>query len=116
MDAPRLEHVRVNISDFDRSVAWYESVLGLPAQGHWPPDAPAYAHFPTGAAQFALSVLEPVPAAGRYNFTVVDVEAWWEKLRDRVTVVEPIFDTPYGTRKFTIADPDGNELGFVRDH
>jgi hypothetical protein len=25
------------------------------------------------------------------------------------------FDTPYGTRKFTIADLDGNELGFVRD-
>ena len=31
----------------------------------------------------------------------------------RRTVVEPLFDTPYGTRKFTIADPDGNELGFV---
>ena len=25
------------------------------------------------------------------------------------------FDTDYGTKKFTIADPDGNELGFV-DH
>ena len=23
-------------------------------------------------------------------------------------------DTPYETRKFTIRDPDGNELGFVR--
>ena len=34
--------------------------------------------------------------------------------KDRATVVEPLFDTPYGTRKFTIADPDGNELGFVR--
>jgi uncharacterized glyoxalase superfamily protein PhnB len=57
-----------------------------------------------------------VPAAGRYNFSVADVDAWWEKLRNRATVVEPLFDTPYGTRKFTIADPDGNELGFVRDN
>ena len=24
------------------------------------------------------------------------------------TVIEPLFDTPYGSRKFTIADPDGN--------
>jgi uncharacterized glyoxalase superfamily protein PhnB len=30
-------------------------------------------------------------------------------------VVEPLFDTPYGTRKFTVRDPDGNELGFVRE-
>jgi len=30
-------------------------------------------------------------------------------------VIAPLFTTPYGTRKFTIADPDGNELGFVRD-
>jgi predicted enzyme related to lactoylglutathione lyase len=29
-------------------------------------------------------------------------------------VIEPLFNTPYGTRKFTIRDPDGNELGFVQ--
>ena len=60
-------------------------------------------------------MLEPVPAHGRYNFTVHDVEGWWSRLRDRATVVEPLHDTPYGTRKFTIADPDGNELGFVKE-
>ena len=115
MDSPRLEHVRVNVSDFDRAVAWYESILGLPAQSHWPPEAPKYAHFQTGSTQFALSEMEPVPAAGRYNFSVRDVDAWWAKLRDRAEVVEPLIDTPYGTRKFTIKDPDGNELGFVRE-
>ena len=115
MDAPRLEHVRVNVSDFDTAVAWYEAILGLPAESHWPPDAPKYAHFQTGSAQFAISELDPVPAAGRYNFSVRDVDAWWEALRDRADVVEPLFDTPYGTRKFTIRDPDGNELGFVRE-
>ena len=54
MDSPRLEHVRVNVSDFDSAVAWYESILGLPAQSHWPPEAPK--------AQFGLSEMEPVPA------------------------------------------------------
>lgn len=115
MDTPRLEHVRVNVSDFARAVAWYESILQLPAIGHWPPDDPKYAHFQAGQTQFAISVAEPVPAAGRYNFSVADVDQWWEKLRDRADVVEPLFDTPYGTRKFTIKDPDGNELGFVRE-
>jgi predicted enzyme related to lactoylglutathione lyase len=115
VDPPRLEHVRVNVSDFNRAVAWYESILELRAESYWPPEAPKYAHFQTGAAQFALSELEPVPAAGRFNFSVRDVDAWWEKLYNRAQVVEPLFDTPYGTRKFTIKDPDGNELGFVKE-
>jgi uncharacterized glyoxalase superfamily protein PhnB len=58
--------------------------------------------------------MDSVPTSGRLNFSVSDVDAWWEKLRDRAEVVEPLFDTPYGTRKFTARDPDGNELGFVR--
>ena len=44
-----------------------------------------------------------------------DVDKLWEELKDKVTVIEPLFDTPWGTRKFTIADPDGNEIGFYRD-
>ena len=47
--------------------------------------------------------------------SVRDVDAWWAKLRDRAEVVEPLMDTPYGTRKFTIRDLGGNELGFVRE-
>lgn len=113
MDTPRLTHVRVNISDLDQAIDWYEGVLGLPAEGHWPPQTPIYAHFKAGEALFALMVADPVPAAGRFNFTVDDVDAWWRRLHDQADVVEPLFDTPWGTRKFTIRDPDGNELGFA---
>ena len=38
----------------------------------------------------------------------------WEYLKEKVEIVEPLFDTPYGTRKFTIRDIDGNELGFAK--
>ena len=58
--------------------------------------------------------VDPVPCGGRFNFDVDDVDALWEDLRSRATVIEPLFDTPYGTRKFTICDPDGNELGFIQ--
>lgn len=95
------------MSDFRRAVAWYEEILGLEAESYWPPEALKYAYFETGAAQFAISELDPVPAAGRYNFSVRDVDAWWEKLRGRAEVVEPLFDTPYGTRKFTVRDRGG---------
>jgi catechol 2,3-dioxygenase-like lactoylglutathione lyase family enzyme len=115
VDTPRLTHVRVNVRDLAASIAWYEGLLGVPAEGHWPPEEPTYAHFTVGPAQLALGRYEPAPATGaRFNFEVDDVDAWWRRLGSEVTVVEPLHDTPYGSRKFTITDPDGNELGFVR--
>jgi catechol 2,3-dioxygenase-like lactoylglutathione lyase family enzyme len=111
-----LTHVRVNVRDLAASIGWYERLFGVPAEGHWPPDAPTYAHFTLGPTQFALGSYEPVPATGaRFNFEVDDVDAWWARLRDQTDVIEPLFDTPYGTRKFTIRDPDGTEIGFVQN-
>jgi catechol 2,3-dioxygenase-like lactoylglutathione lyase family enzyme len=113
-DVPRLTHVRVNVRSLTSAVAWYTRLFGVEAEGFWPPEAPTYAHFTLGPVQFALGQYEPVPSVGvRFNFEVADVDAWWARLGPDADVVEPLFDTPYGTRKFTIRDPDGNELGFV---
>jgi predicted enzyme related to lactoylglutathione lyase len=110
----RLEHVRANVADLRRAVEWYEQTLGFEVESYWPPEDPNYAHFKTaGGATFALMVADGRGA--RFNFTVDDPDQLWTRVKDSVTVVEPLFDTAYGTRKFTIADPDGNELGFVRD-
>jgi len=110
----RLEHVRANVADLRRAVDWYTNVLGFEVESFWPPDRPNYAHFKSdGGATFAL--MEAEGRGARFNFTVSDPDALWAKLKDKVAVVEPLFDTQYGTRKFTIADPDGNELGFVRN-
>jgi predicted enzyme related to lactoylglutathione lyase len=115
MDVPRLTHVRVNVRDLAAAIGWYEDLFGVPAKGHWPPEAPTYAHFTVGPAQFALGRYDPAPATGaRFNFEVDDVDAWWSRLSQVADVVDELFDTAYGTRKFTIRDPDGNELGFVQ--
>jgi predicted enzyme related to lactoylglutathione lyase len=115
MTSPRLTHVRVNVRDLVSAIAWYEALLGVAAEGHWPPDDPTYVHFTLGPAQFALGQYEPAPAVGaRFNFEVNDVDEWWARLGSDADVLEPLFDTPYGSRKFTIRDPDGNELGFVQ--
>jgi len=58
MDSPRLTHVRVNVRDLDAAIRWYEWLLGVPATGHWPPDAPTYVHFDVGPSQFALGRYE----------------------------------------------------------
>ncbi|WP_164491763.1 VOC family protein [Staphylospora marina] len=111
----RLMHVRANVSDLQRAIRWYEEVLGFKVTDVWPPEKPNYAHFSSEeGAIFAIMEDENVPSHGRFNFSVSDVDALWERLKDRAEVVEELFDTPYGSRKFTIRDLDGNELGFVK--
>jgi uncharacterized glyoxalase superfamily protein PhnB len=110
----RLEHARANVRYLASAVEWYTTVLGFEVEAVWPPDAPNYAHFKSaGGATFA--VMEAEGRGARFDFTVDDPDALWEQLKDRATVIEPLFDTAFGTRKFTIADPDGDELGFVRN-
>ncbi len=111
----RLTHVRANVRNLLRAIGWYAEMLGFEVVSTWPPEEPNYAHFALQeGATFAIMEAEPVPTGARFNFDVEDVDALWESLKDKVEVIEPLFDTPYGTRKFTILDLDGNELGFVR--
>jgi catechol 2,3-dioxygenase-like lactoylglutathione lyase family enzyme len=71
----------VNVRDLVAAIDWYERLLGVRAEGHWPPEDPTYAHFTLGAAQLALGQYEPAPATGaRFNFEVDDVDAWWQRL------------------------------------
>jgi predicted enzyme related to lactoylglutathione lyase len=111
----RLMHVRANVHSLQQAIEWYSETLGFQVQNRWPPDNPDYADFASQeGATFSVMEASPVPTGARFNFSVEDVDALWERLKDKVEVVEPPFDTPYGTRKFTIRDLDGNELGFVK--
>jgi catechol 2,3-dioxygenase-like lactoylglutathione lyase family enzyme len=111
----RLTHVRANVCDLQKAIHWYTTVLDFELDGLWPHDIPTYADFVSAeGANYAIMVADPVPTGARFNFTVADVDALWVRLKDQVEVVEPLFETPYGTRKFTIRDLDGNELGFVK--
>lgn len=42
----------------------------------------------------------------------MNIDELWENIKDKVDIVEALYNTPWGTRKFTIMDLDGNELGF----
>ena len=57
---------------------------------------------------------ENYPSYGRFNFNISDVHSIWEEINDQITVIEEFSSTPWGSKKFTIRDLDGNELGIVR--
>jgi predicted enzyme related to lactoylglutathione lyase len=80
----------------------------------YPEVNPVYYDFKGDGACFAIGLADggKIHHGGRTNFESENVDELWEQLKDKVTVIEPVWDTPWGTRKFTIADPDGNELGF----
>jgi len=110
-----LNHVRANVPDLAQATKWYTEVLGFEVDFTYPPGAamPSYVQFKRSeGAIFSIMAAEPI--GGRFNFYIPDVDAAWESLKDKAQVIEPLFDTPYGTRKFTLGDPDGNEIGFVK--
>lgn len=108
-----LAHVKLMVTDIEKSLKWYIEILGFEVDSCYPENNPVYYDFKSeGGACFAIGLAETVTPNGRYNFTCGNTDELWQKLKDKVTIIEPIWDTPWGTRKFTIADPDGNELGF----
>jgi len=113
----RLMHTRANVRDLNRSIQWYQKVLGFTVAASWPPEKPNYVHFEhEGGAMFAIMEQDHNPSVARFNFYVDDVDGLWEQVKDKAEVVEELFSTEYGSRKLTILDVDGNELGFVQDN
>jgi uncharacterized glyoxalase superfamily protein PhnB len=109
----RLNHIRVNVSDINKALRWYKEILGFENDSGWPLDNPTYYDFVSEeGATFSIMEVTGEKSHGRYNFQVDNVDELWKTLKDKVEIVEPLFDTPWGTRKFTIMDLDGNELGF----
>lgn len=49
---------------------------------------------------------------GSFYFNTDDVDAWWLKLKDKVSVCYPIDNFDYGMREFAIYDNNGYILQF----
>lgn len=112
----RLTQVRANVTDLEKSIEWYETMLGFKCSFKNITDRWQYAQFDSSeGAVFSIMVADTAGANARFNFKVDDVDSIWNTLKDRVTIIETIETMPYGNRKFTIADPDGNEIGFVQE-
>lgn len=110
--------VRLIASDIRRMVDFYGLVLGLEAE--WL--APVFAEFVTPGATLAIGAVDTValwkagsaePGANRtayLEFQVDDIDAEFERLRDKVDLVHELKTMPWGNRTFQFRDPEGTAV------
>ena len=109
---------RLIAADIKGMVAFYEMVTGLSAE--WL--APVFAEIVTPAATLAIGSAETValwkegsaePGANRtayIEFQVEDIDADYQRLKDKVQLVHELRIMPWGNKTFQFRDPEGTAV------
>ena len=109
---------RLIAADIKGMVAFYEMVTGQPAE--WL--APVFAEIVTPAATLAIGSAETValwkegsaePGANRtayIEFQVDDIDAEYDRLKDKVQLVHELKTMPWGNKTFQFRDPEGTAV------
>lgn len=109
---------RLIAADIKAIVSFYEMVTGLPAE--WL--APVFAEIVTPAATLAIGSAETValwqegsaePGANRtayIEFQVEDIDADYERLKDKVPLVHGLKMMSWGNKTFQFRDPEGTAV------
>lgn len=110
MDPLAIHHVSINVSDADRSLAFYTEVLGGRLRSDRPDFGFGGAWIDLGGQQVHLIEAAVPPNLGQhFAIQVADLDAAVAELRSRdLTVGDP---SPVGTgRQAFLDDPDGNAI------
>jgi catechol 2,3-dioxygenase-like lactoylglutathione lyase family enzyme len=105
-----LNHLTLAVTDLDRSLAFYQGVLGLRLRARWP----AGAYLDAGSLWVCLAV-DPAAAARPhpdYSHVAFDVDAaGFEALSVRVTAAAPRWrENRSEGASLYVLDPDGHKL------
>ena len=115
------------VSSVERSLAFYESVLGFSRGMTVPEQSPfVFASVASGPVEIFFndraSVTKETPqfaakavAGGNTMFIEIEeIDRFHDEIKDRVTIVMPIVTQWYGMREFSIEDPDGYVITFAQ--
>ena len=106
----RIGYVNIFISDFERSLSFYEQTLGLPVVTR--DESFGYASFATNGLSFAFARTDDPELTGRHTgigWVVDDVNSAYEALYAAGVEFEmPPSQQPWGGFMAMFRDPDGN--------
>jgi predicted enzyme related to lactoylglutathione lyase len=109
-----IQTVTITVSDMKKSKDFYEGLLGfIPGEYYsltnWQP-------YEFSNQLFGIREMPGFVRAESYditNFELDDVDDLWEKVQNKVKIIEKLGITPWGSYRFVIQDPDGYQLAFV---
>jgi catechol 2,3-dioxygenase-like lactoylglutathione lyase family enzyme len=97
------------VSSLEKSRRFYEDILGFELDAFYEPTR--WRSYKCQDGVF-FAVGEAPGSTNEVSFVVTDIEALWNRVKDKVNVVNPLEQTPWGTYRFVIQDPDGHLLAF----
>jgi catechol 2,3-dioxygenase-like lactoylglutathione lyase family enzyme len=112
-----IDHVRLYVTDIDKSTAFYSKYVGLPAQAAGGCRGASHPCFTVNGRQ--QIELQPAPSPGPKNwlaevaYATDDVEQMRRYLLAHNIDVTSISKDPNGARHFELRDPEGNSLAFI---
>jgi predicted enzyme related to lactoylglutathione lyase len=110
-----IQAVTISVSDMMRSKRFYEDILGFEPDSYYEPTRWQCYHS-EGRAYLGLAEVpnyRQPESSSIINFDVDNIEEYWRAIEDHVEVEAPLEETPWGSLKFVVRDPDGNRLGFA---
>jgi catechol 2,3-dioxygenase-like lactoylglutathione lyase family enzyme len=110
----------LRVADLQRAIDWYTQVLGFRVVWRSPGDGGGEdCMLQAGAIDLLLSTgahLGGPPAlTGTLYFEMDGVAELYAQIKDRVEVVWPLEEQPYGTREFGVRDLDGYLLALAEE-
>lgn len=99
------------VTHIENSKKLYEDILGFDTDAYYAPTKwQSYKCQP--GVYFAIG--EAPGSTNEISFAVDDLEALWLRIKEQADIVSPLEETPWGTYRFVIKDPDGNFLSFCQ--
>jgi uncharacterized glyoxalase superfamily protein PhnB len=104
-------------NDLDQTIAFYEQILGFECVNR----IEGWAALKKDSVELMVSLpnaheaKDKIQFTGSFYFRPDSVEEFWQRLKDKATIVYPIEDFDYGMREFTVRDNNGYILQFGQE-
>lgn len=109
----------LDVRSVEESLKFYTEVLGCTEWFRFGEETLVAAGLHYGEGRILISrtdkEVQPNSFASLYFVVDGDIDALWNRAKDRAKVIDPIADRYWGDRTFVVADPDGYTVQLAKE-